>query len=296
MDPTISGLVHDIHEQNRIQLSPMPTGVIPHLEPLENVKAVLFDVYGTLLVSGSGDVGTALDRSRREAFREALIAAGITSPENDIVRRTEELFFAEIRKSHSFSRKSGIDYPEVDILNIWDAVLRSLSLNQTGETCIRAAVAYEVHANPVSLMPGAKTAIAGLKSIGLQIGIVSNAQFFTPPLLEYELRSTLADAGFNLSLCVYSYLTGVAKPSIALFLPIVELLSQSFGIKPASVAYVGNDMLNDIYTASRVGLRTCLFAGDRRSLRLRADDELCLHLEANAVITELGQLLQIVSP
>ncbi|MBN1687297.1 MAG: HAD family hydrolase [Spirochaetales bacterium] len=296
MEPAVTALVRGIHEENRVELFPVPTGVIPRLQPISGVKAVLFDVYGTLLISGSGEVGTVLEQPLSDAFREALIAAGITSPDNDIVRRTGELFFAEIRRRHTSSLGKGIDHPEVDIIDVWQEVLRSLSISSTAERCARVAVVYEVHANPVGLMPGAATTIAGLKSIGLQIGIVSNAQFFTQTLLEYELGSTLAHAGFNMGLCAYSYRWGVAKPSPALFSPVMEHLSGAFGIQPSSVMYVGNDMLNDIYTAARIGCRTCLFAGDRRSLRLRTDHRLCAHLEPDALVTELGQIIPIVSP
>ena len=39
-------------------LTPIPSGETPQLQKLEAVRCVLFDLYGTLLVSGSGEVGT----------------------------------------------------------------------------------------------------------------------------------------------------------------------------------------------------------------------------------------------
>jgi putative hydrolase of the HAD superfamily len=63
------------------------------------------------------------------------------------------------------------------------------------------------------------------------------------------------------------------------------------GILPPHVLYIGNDMLNDIYPAKATGFQTALFAGDRRSLRLRADDPRCKHLNADLVITDLDQLI-----
>ena len=295
MEPAIPAIVRHIHEKNRVELAPKPTGMAPHLQIIGKAKALLFDIYGTLLVSGSGDVGTVLEQSKSEAFAKALKAAGVSRPKSDIVSRAQELFFVEIRKRHAFSQKKGIDYPEVDILEVWEAVLGSLSLKSDKESCVRTATTYEVHANPVCLMPGAKATIAELKSTGLQIGIVSNAQFFTETLLEYELGSALPEAGFNPSLCAYSYRAGAAKPSTALFSPVVELLSEVYGIEPSSVVYLGNDMLNDIFTAAAVGCRTCLFAGDLRSLRLRRDHELCAQIKPDAVITELAQLPRILS-
>ncbi len=39
-------------------LQPIPTETPAQLRPLPGIRAALFDVYGTMLVSGSGDVGT----------------------------------------------------------------------------------------------------------------------------------------------------------------------------------------------------------------------------------------------
>ena len=68
------------------------------------------------------------------------------------------------------------------------------------------------------------------------------------------------------------------------------------GIQPVSVLYLGNDMLNDIYPARTVGFQTALFAGDRRSLRLRKDDPRCAALSPDLVVTDLGQLPQLITP
>ena len=68
----------------------------------------------------------------------------------------------------------------------------------------------------------------------------------------------------------------------------------SKGIQPASVLFVGNDMLNDIYPAHAIGFQTALFAGDRRSLRLRTDDPRCAALRPELVLTDLGQLPQFL--
>ena len=55
--------------------------------------------------------------------------------------------------------------------------------------------------------------------------------------------------------------------------------------------YVGNDMLNDIASAAKVGLRTALFAGDARSLRWRKGDERVEGVVPDLVLTDLLQLV-----
>ena len=46
--------------QNRLTpMDPIPTGMEPAGTVLAGVRAVIFDVYGTLFTSGSGDIGVA---------------------------------------------------------------------------------------------------------------------------------------------------------------------------------------------------------------------------------------------
>jgi putative hydrolase of the HAD superfamily len=74
----------------------------------------------------------------------------------------------------------------------------------------------------------------------------------------------------------------------------VERLHQQYGILPEDTLYVGNDMLNDIWPAAQCGLKTSLFAGDQRSLRLRETDPRCSDLEPDVIITKLSQLPHII--
>ena len=62
------------------------------------------------------------------------------------------------------------------------------------------------------------------------------------------------------------------------------------GIAPAQVLLVGNDMLNDVLPAWKTGMRTALFAGDERSLRLREGDPRLDVFGPDLVLTDLGQL------
>ena len=55
----VDGILHD-----RVEMWPMETHVESRLQRLPGIKAVLFDIYGTLVISGSGDVGSA-DLGRR---------------------------------------------------------------------------------------------------------------------------------------------------------------------------------------------------------------------------------------
>lgn len=64
-----------------------------------------------------------------------------------------------------------------------------------------------------------------------------------------------------------------------------------WSISPGSTLYVGNDMLNDIHPAKSVGFQTALFAGDKRSLRIRREHPLCKNISPDLILTDLKQLL-----
>ena len=66
-------------------------------------------------------------------------------------------------------------------------------------------------------------------------------------------------------------------------------------ILPQEAVYVGNDMLNDVWAAKQIGMKTAWFVGDRRSARERSDDSRCAKLSPDLVITSLPQLLECLT-
>ena len=275
-------------------LEPQPTGESPVLRRLDGVRAVLFDVYGTLLISGSGEVGTARQGACQKAFSQAFESVGVRL--NDPSCEGVAHFFQAIKDSHAQSRLSGIEHPEVDVVRIWREVVARLSasaaLDQedwTEEQLERLAIEYECRANPVWPMPGLRECLAGLAEKRLLLGIVSNAQFYTPRLFEALLGATPEELGFDPTLQYYSYQHGQAKPGLVLHQMAADSLADR-GIEPSEALYVGNDMLNDIYPASRVGFRSALFAGDARSLRRRDGDPRVEGITAELVLTGLAEL------
>ena len=73
-------------------LEPLPTHYPTRMVPLTGVRAVVFDIYGTLLISGSGDIGTVAKHDAEQVAREALAATDIcvngVSTETHISART----------------------------------------------------------------------------------------------------------------------------------------------------------------------------------------------------------------
>ena len=231
-------------------LEPISTGMTPALPDLGEIKAVLFDVYGTLFISGSGDISLAQSAGQAVESLAALLSKfGIETPP-DIFR---EQFFAAIRESHAKSKNNGQEYPEVEIDIIWQTVTGLDDLQR-----VRAfAIEYEILVNPVAPMPHLAEVLSACRTAGTAMGIISNAQFFTPLLFDWFLDAAPRKLGFSEELLFYSWQWGLAKPSEKLFRAAARRLSAR-GIDPHKTIYIGNDMLNDILPARITGFQTAL--------------------------------------
>jgi putative hydrolase of the HAD superfamily len=250
---------------------------------------VLFDIYGTLFISAAGeiqhiadvaDIADIQDSRNEEGGRaEGMTVPGALSGEYTGPFRRKELaayFHSAVLKIHR-ERAAQTPFAEVRAEEIWAAFLRSrpspakTSAFLPGSPEERAeelALRFELAVNPVYPMPGLEETLGGLKKAGYILGLISNAQFFTPLLFDAFLGAPPEALGFDPSLLVYSYEAGEAKPSPRLFARALDRLALR-GIGAENCLYVGNDMRNDIRGAASAGCQTVLFAGDGRSLRLR---------------------------
>ncbi len=280
-------------------LSPIPTGVQPHLGRCK-AKAVIFDIYGTLLISASGDVEKA-------EYDDEMMRKSLKTAQYDIVKDTAlSQIYALLNlclKAETQARKeAGTPYPEVDIVAIWERVLQSaekeglIRINQESNLLL-FIFTFELQSNKIWPMPHLQNVIKKLSETDLALGIVSNAQFYTPVIMNHFLYNVEKDctliSPFEKELTIYSYQKLRGKPDVALFEDLIPHLSQR-GISPHEAVFVGNDMLKDVYAASQAGFKTVLFAGDKRSLRLRETDNRCANLHPDFVITALPQLLEIL--
>ena len=267
-------------------LSPVPTGVLPKIDSGADIKAVLFDIYGTLFISASGDISTVGEHSAKSLYLNQLLEKyRITSSADELLFRLKD----SIRQTHLILKNEGIDFPEVNIDIIWKDILHWHDTEKVQDF----AREFELIVNPVYPMPNLKKTLLFLAGLHLPLGIISNAQFYTIDLFEYFLDKDVPQLGFDPNLIFFSYQFNCAKPSAYLF----ELASKYLkarGISADNVLYVGNDMLNDISAARKMGFQGALFAGDQRSLRLRKDHKDCKDMEPDYIINDLSQLIDIV--
>ncbi len=283
------GKIRDLYRRLSRPLAAEPTGLLPVLGQVEGIKAVVFDVYGTLICSGVGDISLIEQSDRNELLRDLVAKYGGRLRED--VADPSAAFHGLIKADHAASRARGIGDPEVDIVEIWRRFFAQCANAKFDDETVRMLAAeYECVVNPVWPYPELVETLVALKSAGLPLGIVSNAQFYTPLMLEAFTGFSLAESGFDERLLVWSFEHHLGKPSVELYREQARRLQETRGIAPGKCLYVGNDMLKDVWAAAEIGFQTVLFAGDERSLRMRADDGRCQGLKADRVVTELGQI------
>ena len=289
------------------RLSPLNTGVdFQSKQDFPPCKAIIFDIYGTLLISSSGDIGsnkTLVDIYT--IFKKMGVTFNHSSLKMDQFNQiVQTLLQKEIQQDHQIKKSKKIDYPEVNIEEIWKQVIEEIkklfSLNFPENFNLKyLSIAYENQTNKIDAMPYLKEVIQKIHDLKISLGIVSNAQFFTPLFLNYFLTSEIPNLQtisqykipyFDVDLNFYSFRYGVAKPSTFLYENLVNQLALK-KIKPEEAWYVGNDILNDIFPAQKMGLTTILFAGDSRSLRWRKNDERVQGVKPDFIINDLNQIL-----
>ncbi|MBW2180387.1 MAG: HAD family hydrolase [Deltaproteobacteria bacterium] len=266
-------------------LSPIPTNINPSGTIDGVLRCILFDIYGTLFISETGEISTLkLNSDKLNTINRLLAKYHIRKDPNRIL---EEVFEA-ISNKHKILQNSGINVPEIQIDRIWMDIT-----GRSDESVRDFATEFELIINPVSPMPHLKKLITACRASGLLMGIISNAQFYTEYLFHWFLGSSPEGLGFHKDMLFYSYISGHAKPSQYMFKSASAILNK-MGIAEDSVLYVGNDMRNDIWTGNEVGFKTALFAGDARSLKLRKNDSTYKDIYPDITVTDLNQLIKFL--
>lgn len=289
-------------------LDPSETGLAPKLPELTGIKAVVFDLYGTLLISGAGEIcpaGTewagvveASHKGTMPRSEDREVDARANSFAREQFGEKGERFFRVYQETiirHQDQRRSfGVAFPEVDIREVWGDALAALGLPpREADEIEDLSVRFECAVNPVWPMPRAGEVLEQVRSSGLKMGIISNAQFYTLPVMEGLFGKTLDELGFDPSLRVFSFQVREGKPSPRLFDDLAAK-ARECGVEPGQIFYLGNDMSKDVLPARAVGFKTGLFAGDAESLRLGVHSNSESVLLADAVITDLAQIPRLL--
>lgn len=283
-------------------LSVVPTGHPVQLKKLPSIRCVAFDFYGTMFLSGVGDIGIAEEREPKNesAFRGALADTGFTVTRNATGMLGIGLFQKVFAHYSDQKKAAGIDYPEPNIVDVWVEVLESLSEKQLikGKTlraqAMRFAIEYEFRVNDVWPVPNLARVLTGLMEHNVLLGIISNSQFYTPLTFEAIIGKPPEIFGFDANLLNWSYKAGIKKPSAGFYTLFTDSLKKHHNLSPEEVLFVGNDLGKDIRPAGKLGIKTALYTGDIRSVRHTNEDLKQTKYQPDLIIDDLDQIMECV--
>jgi len=284
----VAEFASSLHEEFPVE----PSSVIPLLyrgkvEKLRDIQVAIFDVYGTL-INYWNDSFTEPETKKNEllsAFRKTADRFGFTPilDSIDSLKRAEEtlhdFYHGLIVMKHEQIIGEGKSFPEVKIEEVWDIILSILIRNgydiekfQRGtrtEFSRMIAYYYNFHSLKRGFFEGVIPALKSLKKQNIKLGVLSNAQFYTPIDLTLFLRDQDSDLVdflelFESDLVFFSYENGVAKPNKMLYEKLFDALYELNAL-PSQTVFIGNDLAADIEAASEIGMKTALFTGNRGS-------------------------------
>ena len=264
----------------KASLDSIPSSVSLNI-PSNTIQMIVFDIYGTLLHTRMGEIGIL------EKNPDMLLDIPELHLQLDI-QKTQKDIQKLILEQHTILRtKYNIHYPEINIINIWKTYSHNNPLfpkTLNTEEAMICALRHEILINPVWAMPQAFHTLIQLQKQGYALGIISNAQFYTPLILEiiYPKWNTLE---FETS--IWSYQHHISKPSSTLY----HRFLQKSKYEAKSILYIGNDKNKDIVPAKKVGMNPLLYAGDASSFRPHSPK---LDKTEHTIIISLNDILKIL--
>jgi putative hydrolase of the HAD superfamily len=287
----LAEFARDLHEQYRMDAErPLEAVAYPSGgELLTDIRAVVFDVYGTLINYWRREMDQ--EATRRHLFGDACgkVAArfGFTeylaamNPEEPPEKTLYDLYCGLIALRREKAQQPGITNPEIKVEEVWSIILlmlkrhgycpeeraRGISAEQLPRYM---AYAFNFFSLGRRLYPGVTGALSKLRDASIDLGIVSNAQFYTPMdltlLIRDQSEGTYEDFNelFDPDFTIFSFEWGAAKPDVFLFGKLYDALYERH-ILPQQTVFVGNDLVLDVAPAAAAGMRTAFFTGDRRS-------------------------------
>jgi len=283
---------------------------------LGGIKAVMWDVYGTLVKAESGDLDSyikkkakavaALAAAVKEFGFDAAFSKSQVSPERWLLKQ----YLGEIEQVHRTKRRRGVPFPEVKIEYIWLKIIKSLvrrgykpdyaRFGTLENLALAVGYYFDLVISKTAFYRGAARVVSDLHRRGIIQGFISNAQFYTPVNLDLMLREELGkdyrgfDKIFHPRLRIFSYQVGSSKPGKPIFEKAVQALTE-MGISPDQCLYVGNDMYKDIWGAWRYGFKTLFAAHDQNACKSRIDKTQCHKLVPDATVKNIRHIVDVVA-
>ncbi|HLJ10686.1 MAG TPA: HAD family hydrolase [Planctomycetaceae bacterium] len=292
---------------------PAAAKATPYLKPLENVRAVTWGVYGTLLAISEGRLEflhpdplcmeVALDKTIHEFNMWNSMSRKPGAPWEYMFQQYKGLVEA---KRLAASPRAG-EPPEVDSAHVWQVLVERLEkkgfewdeefYGPIDEFTQKIAWFFHSALQGVGPAPNALMALSHVRQAGLEQGLIANGQCFTL----MQLARALAAEGpvpalnklFTRGCVSLSFQFGVRQPAATLFEACLARL-EKLGIAAEEVLHVAPALKEELAPARKLGMRTALYAGDAASLVASPAEVNDPELRPDRILTDLRQIRQIV--
>ncbi|MEZ6068316.1 MAG: HAD hydrolase-like protein [Planctomycetaceae bacterium] len=291
-----------------------PIQATPTLKPLGNVRAVAWNLYGTLLRIDTGQLHllhpqplrmqVALQKTIDEFRMWHSMSRKPGQPWEYLLQQYTALI--EGAQLTSPARKG--DIPQVDATAIWDKLIERLERNEyqwdrdkLGDRAdLALKVAYFFHTSLQGVAPadGAAEVLTRLATGRVRQALLSDAQSFS----EVQTLRAFSDQRnippvrqiWRSPCSVVSIVTGVRKPSNSMFETAVQQWRDG-GLEPSQVLYVSHQLRDDLAVARRWGFRTALVVADANCTQVDKQDVRSTELRPDRLLTDLRQIVDLLT-
>lgn len=237
-----------------------------------NIRAILFDVYGTLLEVGPSPPDA--DESWHALWWDLL---GLEPP---LSRLGFSVASSKvIARHHEAARRCGVPWPEVHWPSVVAEVipeLAQLSPNDRDEFLFRQIQT----GHTTQLTAETAVTLRGLKGQDVLLGLASNAQPYTLRELQESLAARDLDLDlFERDLCYWSFEHGFSKPDPHVFRILTTRLAAR-GVQPRETLMVGDRLDNDVAPARMHGWQAWQLGSERDGDWTKLHDWLRVHTKA----------------
>ena len=286
---------------------------LPSIKPLPGIRAVTWNVYGTLLRITDGDLlflpqqelrmQVALEKTLKEFNMWQSMSRKPGAPWEYMLSQYKDVF-EEMQLT--VPAKKG-DAGQVSSTKLWRKLISRLEQKEyqydedfygdADDYAEKVAFFFHSCLQGVAAMEKGAAVVKAVADAGLAQGLLADGQSFSLVQLLRAFQATTKlpplSRLFTPGCVVLSHDLGVRKPSRTLFATAAEAFGQ-IGLTPSEVLYVSNRLRDDLTVAKQVGFRTALFAGDKNTVQAAADDLMQRELRPDRLLTELTQIRNLL--
>lgn len=285
----------------------------PFLKPLEDIAAVTFSVYGTVLHISDGcllfdheqqlRMQIALDKTIQEFNMWNSMSRKPGAPWEYMLSQYRNI----LEDQQISSKVPKGEKAEIDAQEIWKRLIVRLQKNEytfdesfygsLDDFSLKVAYFFHSSLQGQQAMPEVLSTFCQLAERGKKVALFADAQPFTLVQVLRGLGSQgtlppLSDL-FSQDCFCFSYREGVRKPSASLYQKLINRFEQ-LGISPQEILHVGTRIGDDLAIAKNLGMKTALFAGDSLSMLVSKEEVRNPDTKPDRLITKLSQLTQIL--